>query len=160
MFWRRSISIGKALQTLKDIQFRLAISEAQLNMGAKIRQDRGEYMNQFYRVSVPSAMIGFPITPLMMSNFYINEAFSNLKRSLKGMKKVLQALSGRYPFAAPALTPYMDQVKELERELTIIDNMEVNTALRELMNCISRAKELCSSIMATLNEMALELGEE
>jgi len=153
------MSIGKALQELRDIQFRLAVSEAQLNMGARIRQDRSEYMNQFYKVSIPSAMMGFPITPLMMSNFYINEAFSNLKRSLKGIRKVLNAVAGRYPYIAPSLAQYLDQVHELEKELTVIDNMEIGAALRELMNCISRAKELCASLITLLNELRLELEE-
>jgi len=159
MFWRK-VTPSKIAKEISMIEVLLAASRARLDVALNIRKDRKMYLEYFYKVSIPSAMVGLPLTPLAMSNMFVNDTFITMKKVLKKLKKVISMLLQAKMIDPSTAQDLIESIERVHERMKIADSMPIDRGIEELKSCINEILSICSevkSILASRVELEVEL---
>ena len=154
MFWRRP-KLDKILKEISMLEVVLSASKARLDVALNIRRDRRTYLEYFYKVSVPSAMVGFPLTPLTMSNMFINDTFILMKKSLKKLRKVVEFLYREHYITPELLESLMNSISEVEERMRAADSLPVEQGVNQLKEGIDEILAICAEVKGLLASRGL-----
>ncbi len=158
MFWRKP-SPSKIFKELTMLEVVLGASRARLDIALNIRRDRRTYMEYFYKVSVPSAMVGLPLTPLTMSNMFVNDTFIAMRRGLKKLRKIVMLLL-RERYISPELSErLLNSIKEVEERMKTADSLPVERGIEELKESIDMMLAICAEVKAMLASRGISVPE-
>ncbi len=153
MLWRK-FDPSKCIKEISMLEVVLSASRSRLDVAMSIRRDRRVYLEYFYKVSIPSAMVGLPLTPLTMSNMFINDTFIAIRKALKKLRRILKDLVRQRlvdPSTANALMKSLDGVEE---KMKVADSLPIEKGVEELKSCIDEVLAICSEIKGVLNAVS------
>ncbi len=153
-------TVSKAIREISMIEVVLAASKAKLDAALNIRRDRKTYLEFFYKVSVPSAMVGFPITPIAMSNLFINDAYSAVRKSIKKLRSIAEKAFRKLNLSFVVYSNVNTKLREVEDRLRSIEALQAEQCVNELMKCIDDLLALCSDMLSALRSATPSIRDE
>jgi len=140
----RRKDLGKEL---RDINESLYLIKAKIRMAWSFKYDRRKRLDFFYRVTIPAALYGIPVTSDTLGSLYINDVWGSLVKLKKKVKGMLKWCSGR---------PYYTVIKQpLEEFLGIIDECLDALAITDLKRCESLIDKASQVITEALSRIEL-----
>jgi len=146
----KRFDVDKAIKDLSMLGVVLAASRTKLDMALNIRRDRKTYLEFFYKVSVPSAMVGFPITPVAMSNMFINDAYLAIRKSIKKLQDIASKGYKALNISYAVYNRIITSLSDIESRLKNVDKMQAEQCIEELKKCIDDLMSLCTELLSVL----------
>ncbi len=152
----RKTSLSKLLNDLRRDLFAASIK---LEAGARIVLDRSNYLRIYRNVTIPSALMGLPITPSTLSGMYLSDALRDLRKVYHILSRIESRLREEYPEIYALLASSIDDARhELEESLSHVKRAEsLEDAIKRLRLCIERVNTLASELK---NALALHLDQD
>ncbi len=149
-------SLGKLLTDLRRDLFTASIK---LEAGARIVLDRSNYLRVYRNVTIPSALIGLPITPSTLSGMYLSDALRDLRKIHRTLSRIESRLREEYPEIYALIASNIDGAKhELEESLNYVKHAkDFEEAIKKLKHCIEKVNTLALELE---NALVLHLDYE
>ncbi len=140
MLFKKS-NLSKLLNDLHRDSFTALIK---LEAGARIVLDRSNYLRVYRNVTIPSALMGLPITPSTLSGMYLSDALRDLRKICRTLSRIESRLRKEYPEIYALIAPNIDSAKhEIEESLSYVKRAEnFEEAIKKLKRCIERVNAL------------------
>ena len=135
-------------ELVNSLQHQVFLASLKLEVCIRIVRDRDSYKRIYRNITLPSTLMGIPITPPTLIGIYLTSVLRSLSKAYRILLKIESRLKKSYPEVYALIASTIDYVKhELERSINIAkQNRNVDEVIKELKNCIERANTAISEI--------------
>ena len=143
LFRRQSLA-----ELINSLQHQIFLASLKLEVCIKIVQDRDSYKKIYRNITLPSTLMGLPITPPTLVGIYLTSVLRSLSKAYRIVLKIESRLRNSYPEVYTVIAPTINSIKhELEKSINIAkQSHNVNEVIKELKNCIEQTNTAISEI--------------
>ncbi|HIE55359.1 MAG TPA: hypothetical protein EYP90_09305 [Chromatiaceae bacterium] len=140
---RRSLA-----ELINALQHQIFLAILKLGVCTKIAQDQDSYREVYRNITLPSTLMGIPITPTTLIGIYLASALRSLTKAYRIILKIESRLKNSYPEIYTVVAPNINSVKhELEKSINIAkQGRNIDEVIKEIRDCIERANNAISKI--------------
>ena len=143
LFRRQSLA-----ELINSLQHQVFLASLKLEVCIRIVQNRDSYKKIYRNITLPSTLMGIPITPPTLVGIYLTSVLRSLSKAYRILLKIESKLKNSYPEVYAVIASTINYVKlELEKSINIVkQNRNIDEVVKELKNCIERANTAISEI--------------